>query len=248
MQSATGGTQQPWVSSSPIAGAFFFAGAPAATPAAAAPTGPAPDEATWSFVKDTKDPDQLRRFIEQFPASARRSEAAARLLTLEQAKVAAVPAVAPLAEPTVQIPKPPAVVTPRSVPRTLTGHTNTVAGVAFSPNGNWIASASHDRTIRVWDAATGRLVRTLQGAHQHPVFAVAFSRNNRLLLTHGIGATQLWEVGSWKSIRAFTDSDLTGQRCATFSPDGRHFVADWPFTLKLREVQTGEANPNIRYE
>ena len=75
---ATGSAQQPWVSSSPIAGSFYFAGAPAA-PAPAAPhrrRARAPDEATWSFVKDTKDPDQLRRFIEQFPASARRSEAA----------------------------------------------------------------------------------------------------------------------------------------------------------------------------
>src|SRR5262249_45030388 len=104
---ATGNAQQPWVSSSPISGSFFFAGAPAVPPAAAAtPMGPAPDEATWSFVKDTKDPDQLRRFIEQFPASARRSEAAARLFVLEQAKVAAVaPPLAPALPPTAA-PKP----------------------------------------------------------------------------------------------------------------------------------------------
>ncbi len=80
---STGGAQQPWVSSSPIAGTFYFAGAPAA-PAASA--GQPVDEVTWGVVSGTKDPEQLRRFIEQFPASARRGEAMARLFALERAR------------------------------------------------------------------------------------------------------------------------------------------------------------------
>ena len=47
--------------------------------------------------------------------------------------------------------------------RTLTGHTSSVYSVAFSPNGNKIASSSSDRTVRLWDANTGQNIRTLTG-------------------------------------------------------------------------------------
>ena len=91
-------------------GRIFLAGlpkAPGAPPVAApAPSGPAGDEIAWGFVKDTKDADQLRRFIEQFPTSARRGQATARLFALEQQKVAVVaPPVVP-APPPDTTPKP----------------------------------------------------------------------------------------------------------------------------------------------
>ena len=104
VRQVTAGRQVPWENSA-LTGLFYFReGAPAA--AAPAPSGPAGDEIAWGFVKDTREPDQLRRFIEQFPASARRSEAAARLLALEQAKVAVVaPPVVPIPPPDTR-PKP----------------------------------------------------------------------------------------------------------------------------------------------
>jgi uncharacterized caspase-like protein len=50
--------------------------------AAPAPSGPAADELAWDLVKDTKDPAMLRRFVEQFPQSSKRSEAENRAATL----------------------------------------------------------------------------------------------------------------------------------------------------------------------
>jgi hypothetical protein len=48
-------------------------------------TGPAPEDIAWSLVSESKDPDQLRRFLEQFPNSARRKEAETRVASLTAA-------------------------------------------------------------------------------------------------------------------------------------------------------------------
>src|SRR5262249_10885594 len=56
----------------------------------------------------------------------------------------------------------------------LKGHAETVHGVAFSPDGKRLASGSSDRTVKVWDAATGEELITLRG-HTGPVASVAFS-------------------------------------------------------------------------
>ena len=55
-----------------------------------------------------------------------------------------------------------------------------VRSVAFSPNGQALASGSLDNTIRLWDAASGALLRTLEG-HTHHVLSVVFSPDGRLL-------------------------------------------------------------------
>jgi Caspase domain len=104
---ATGGDQQPWVSNSPIDGSFYFGGTPAAP---AANIGPASDEVAWGFVKDSKDADQVRRFIEQFATSARRGEATSKLFALERNEQKA----AVVAPPVSPMPPSPSVQPPRS--------------------------------------------------------------------------------------------------------------------------------------
>jgi len=64
--------------------------------------------------------------------------------------------------------------------------------VAFSPDGRLLASASEDKTVRLWDPVTGQHQRTLTG-HAGPVRSVAFSPDGRLLASAGDdGTVRLW--------------------------------------------------------
>lgn len=71
---------------------------------------------------------------------------------------------------------------------TLEGHTDIVWSVAFSPNGQTLASGSQDRTIRLWNSNNGNLKRTLTG-HRDAVNSVGISLNGTL--TQLMGAQSL---------------------------------------------------------
>src|SRR5262245_44424199 len=76
------------------------------------------------------------------------------------------------------------------------GHSFKVDAMAFSPDGRLIATGGVDTAIKIWDAATGRVLRTLAG-HHGGVKAVAFSPDGRRLASGGNdGRIRFWEIAS----------------------------------------------------
>ncbi|KAL2816139.1 WD40-repeat-containing domain protein [Aspergillus granulosus] len=92
--------------------------------------------------------------------------------------------------------------------QTLEGHSGLVTSVAFSPNGQLLASGSLDRTVRLWDTATGGLKQTLEDTttgglqqtlegHSLWVTSVAFSPNGQLLASGSVdGTVRLWDTAT----------------------------------------------------
>jgi hypothetical protein len=78
----------------------------------------------------------------------------------------------------------------------LEGHSRDVNAVVFSPDGQLIASASSDKTVRVWETATGQCRSVLEG-HSEEVSAVVFSPDGQLVTSASSDSTvRVWETAT----------------------------------------------------
>lgn len=128
----------------------------------------------------------------------------------------------------------------------LKGHTLRVSGVAYSPDGKRIVSASWDQTFTVWDADTGTELLTFK-AHANKISAVSFSPDSKQLVS--ASWDQTLKVWDWdKSADVFT---LMGHRypisSVAYRPDGKYIVSasagknlNTPGELKVWDAARGQ--------
>ena len=136
----------------------------------------------------------------------------------------------------------------------IAGHTGTVRGVAISPDGKTVASASDDSTIGLWSTATGDATRAPLTGHTKGVMAVAYSPDGRYLASGGEdGQVRLWDVSAGYSSSVLYQGSAWVYTLA-FSPDGRSLAASFAdqsvmvWSMPDRSVACPDINGRAEYQ
>ena len=127
---------------------------------------------------------------------------------------------------------------PAGTERDITGHTDWVVGVAFSPNGQYVASASFDNTVKVWRVSDGGLVKTFTVSRQ--MRCVAFSPDGSLLAgAGGEGNIHLWRTSDWAQVRLL-QGHTDDIYALEFSADGSRIGSGgYDHTARIWSTSTG---------
>ncbi|KAF5970220.1 vegetative incompatibility het-e-1 [Fusarium coicis] len=126
-----------------------------------------------------------------------------------------------------------------AVLQTLEGHTDWVTSVVFSNDDKLIASGSWDKTVKIWNVATGEEEQTLEG-HTGPVRSVVFSNDDKLIASGSRDATvKIWNVATGEeeqTLKGHTD----WVRSVVFSNDDKLIASGSDDrTVKIWNVMTG---------
>src|SRR5579863_607065 len=104
--------------------------------------------------------------------------------------------------------------------RSLKGHVYTIYDLAFSPDGERLASASHDATLRIWDVKTGKTLQILKG-HTEPVHGVAWKPDGKQVVSGSLDKTaRIWNLDTGTATVVMRDHQ-DHINSVGWSPDGR---------------------------
>lgn len=107
---------------------------------------------------------------------------------------------------------------------TLTGHTDHIYAVAFTPDSQRVVTGSDDHTLRLWQVADGKRLATLTG-HTDKVYSVAISPQDGTIASGSVDYTiRLWEGQTGRLIKTLANQDANVSSLS-FSPDGRYLIS-----------------------
>src|SRR5262249_47188956 len=110
---------------------------------------------------------------------------------------------------------------PPIVAQVLKGHAETVYAVAYTPDGKQVITASFDKTLKLWDAATGKEIKTFAGpqGHQNLILCVALSPDGQLIASGSSdNQAKIWDFPGGKPLKDFAHVDAVN--AVALSPDG----------------------------
>ena len=131
--------------------------------------------------------------------------------------------------------------------RVLAGHTDAVHGVAFSPDGQRVVTASFDKGARIWDARDGREITRL--GEDGVVLSASFDPQGKRVVTAGQeGMVHIWNAESGK--RTMTLKGHTERvESAAFDPAGQRVVTSgFDKTARIWNAESGEVLATLRHD
>jgi WD40 repeat protein len=130
--------------------------------------------------------------------------------------------------------------------QTLEGHSDSVSSVAFSHDSTRLASASDDRTVKIWDASSGACLQTLKGHVSH-VMSVAFSHDStRLASASSNRIVKIWDASSGACLQTLKDHSKSISSVAFSHNSTRLASSSDDSTVKIWDVSSGACLQTLR--
>ena len=124
--------------------------------------------------------------------------------------------------------------------KTLEGHSSWVKSVAYSPDCTKIISGGFDKTIKIWDANTGKCLKTLEG-YRDEVNSVAYSPDGKRIISGSYdGTIKIWDANTGECLKTLNGHKYSVLSVA-YSPDGTKIISgSCDNTIKIWDANTGE--------